>query len=90
MKSNMGAIIGPIVVELVGSIAVATRESVAATLRALAEKVERGDLVPDAAFEQAKKDQDRIDTIREGIQGKTPKGQAPLSPLSIFRSLFRR
>ena len=66
----MGAIIGEILVDVIDGIRNATRESIAAALRASADKVERGDLVPDEALEKAKKDQSRIEAIREKLRGK--------------------
>jgi hypothetical protein len=61
----MGAIIGEIIGDVLMGIKDATRESIAAAMRAAADKVERSDLVPDEALERAKKDQARIDAIRE-------------------------
>lgn len=60
----MGALIGELIVDVVSGIKNATRESIAASLRAAADKVERGDLVPDAALERAKNDQSKLDAIR--------------------------
>ena len=61
----MGALIGELIVDIVSGIKNATRESIAAAMRASADKVERGDLVADAALERATKDQDRLDAIRK-------------------------
>jgi hypothetical protein len=61
----MGAIIGEIIGDVLMGIKDATRESIAAAMRAAADTVERSDLVPDEALERAKKDQARIDAIRE-------------------------
>jgi hypothetical protein len=61
----MGAIIGEIIGDVLMGIRDATRESIAAAMRAAADKVERGDIVPDEALERAKKDQARIDSIRD-------------------------
>ena len=60
----MGALIGELIVDVVSGIQDATRESIAAAMRAAADKVERGDLVPDEALERATKDQDKLDAIR--------------------------
>jgi len=60
----MGAMIGELILDVVSGIKNATRESLAAAMRVAADRVERGDLVPDEAFARATKDQDRIDTIR--------------------------
>jgi hypothetical protein len=64
----MGAMIGELIFDIVAGISDATRESLAAAMRAAADKVERGDLVPEEAFKQAKKDQGRIDAIRERLR----------------------
>lgn len=61
----MGALIGELIVDVVSGIKNATRESIAAAMRASADKVERGDLVADDALERASKDQDRLDAIRK-------------------------
>lgn len=61
----MGALIGELIVDIVSGIKNATRESIAAAMRASADKVERGDLVADDALERASKDQDRLDAIRK-------------------------
>lgn len=60
----MGALIGELIVDVVSGIKNATRESIAAAMRAAADKVERGDLVADEALERANKDQDKLDAIR--------------------------
>lgn len=60
----MGALIGELIVDVVSGIKDATRGSIAAAMRAAADKVERGDLVPDEALERANKDQDKLDAIR--------------------------
>ena len=60
----MGALIGELIVDIVSGIKNATRESIAAAMRAAADKVERGDLVADEALERAKKDQSKLDAIR--------------------------
>lgn len=65
----MGAIIGGIIVEVIDGIKDITRESIASSIRAAADKLERGDIVPDEALEQAKKDQARIDRIRARLRG---------------------
>ena len=65
----MGAIIGGIIVEVIEGITDITRESIAASMRAAADKFERGDIVPDEALAQAKKDQSRIDSIRAKLRG---------------------
>lgn len=64
----MGAIIGGILGDVIEGITDITRESIAAAMRAAADKFERGDIVPDEALEQAKKDQSRIDSIRERVR----------------------
>ncbi len=61
----MGALIGELIVDIVGGIKNATRESLAAAMRAAADKVERGDLVADDALERANKDQGKLDAIRK-------------------------
>ena len=60
----MGALIGELIVDIVSGIKNATRESIAAAMRASADKVERGDLVADEALERANKDQSKLDAIR--------------------------
>jgi len=65
----MGAIIGGILGDVIEGITDITRESIAAAMRAAADKFERGDIVPDEALERAKKDQNRIDSIRERLRG---------------------
>jgi hypothetical protein len=60
----MGAIIGELIVDVIAGARNATRESIAAAMRAAADKVERGDLVPEEALERAKKDQSKLDAIR--------------------------
>jgi hypothetical protein len=60
----MGALLGGIIGEVIEGVADATRESIAAAMRAAADKIERGDIVPDEALELAKKDQSRLDAIR--------------------------
>ncbi len=60
----MGALIGELIVDIVSGIKNATRESIAAAMRASADKVERGDLVADDALERANKDQSKLDAIR--------------------------
>lgn len=61
----MGALLGGIIGDVIGGITDATRESIAAAMRAAADKIERGDLVPDEALALAKKDENRLDSIRE-------------------------
>jgi len=65
----MGAIIGGILGDVIEGITDITRESIAAAMRSAADKFERGDIVPDEALEQAKKDQSRIDSIRARLRG---------------------
>jgi hypothetical protein len=60
----MGALIGELIVDVVSGIKNASRESLAAAMRAAADKVERGDLVADEALERANKDQSKLDAIR--------------------------
>ena len=60
----MGALIGELIVDIVSGIKNATRESIAAAMRASADKVERGHLVADEALERANKDQSKLDAIR--------------------------
>jgi len=60
----MGALIGELIVDIVSGLKNATRQSLAAAMRAAADKVERGDLVPDEALERATQDQDKLDAIR--------------------------
>jgi hypothetical protein len=65
----MGAIIGELIVDVISGVKDATRNSIAAAMRAAADKVERGDLVPDEALDRAKKDQGRLDAIRAKFRG---------------------
>jgi hypothetical protein len=65
----MGALIGELIFEVIDGVKDATRESIAAAMRAAADKVERGDIVPDEALARAKKDQGRIDDIRARLRG---------------------
>jgi hypothetical protein len=60
--------LGELLLDVVSGIRDASRESLATAMRAAADRVERGDLVPDEAFEKAKKDQGRIDSIRERLR----------------------
>ena len=66
----MGAIISELVIGIIDGVTDATRESIAAGLRAAADRVERGDLVPEEALAQALADQSRIDSARERLRGK--------------------
>ena len=46
-----------------------TREAAANTLEELAEKVRKGELIPDEAFAQAEEDLERFDDLREHLSG---------------------
>jgi len=72
----MGAILGGILGDVIEGITDITRESIAASIRAAADKFERGDIVPDEALERARKDQSRIDTIRARLRRGTSDGDS--------------
>ncbi len=66
----MGALIGSIiaeVVDLVQSLEDLSRENIAKKLRDVAAKIERGDIVPEAALERAKNRKERRDAMRDSL-----------------------
>jgi hypothetical protein len=65
----MGALIGGIIGDVIEGITDATRESIASAMRAAADKIERGDIVPDEALALARKDESRLDAIRARKRG---------------------
>lgn len=56
----MGRVIGAIVGELVDGISEITRDAISGKLRDIADKIERGDIVPDAVLEKAKSTAQRL------------------------------
>lgn len=66
----MGTLIGSIVgevVDLVGELRDVTRENIAKKLRVLADRIERGDIIPAEALARARARQQKINAIRDSL-----------------------
>jgi hypothetical protein len=61
----MGAVIGAIVGELIDGVTEITRAGISGKLRDVADKIERGDIVPDAVLEKAKSTAERLKAARD-------------------------
>jgi hypothetical protein len=66
MGSMIGSIVGE-VIDLVGELRDVTRENIAKKLRVLADRIERGDIIPDEALARARARQKKINAIRDSL-----------------------
>jgi|JQIA01.1.fsa_nt_gb hypothetical protein len=61
----MGGVIGAIVGELIDGGIELTRDAISGKLRNIADKIERGDIVPDAVLEKARNTAERLKNAKD-------------------------